>query len=433
MVTTVPTALFLIAAGAVAAVAVLFLRERPKVAFVAWVLVLFFVPVWVGAVAGFFWAAITAFTVLLIVVNGSVVPLHVADVWMAAFVVVIVGLLGLGAVGLSAVVIAVLEWVIPYVWGRVLLARVGTAVVTSTIAVVAVVAAGLAIVEFVTSFNLFVLIPGSGIPYETWSPLQMRGGVIRAEGAFGHSIALGAALAMASAFVVAARWRIVPKVLAIAVITAATVMTFSRIGLVTLVLTLVVSTFLIQEASWRFRIVITLVGGLATVAVVPIVDAVFGAAGQEAAGSAGYRTDLLVLLSQVKLFGNPGEWQTLVTGDYYLGYFARSIDNSLILMLLRFGYVPTALLIGVLLCLVARLLKRGRRSPAALAVACQLPSLVVVALITQYGMLLWFCVGLAISWPANVSPEGRSADYSVPVARSAFSRNLVAKTSSDVD
>ncbi|MCR2317514.1 hypothetical protein NSR99_23260, partial [Salmonella enterica] len=93
------------------------------------------------------------------------------------------------------------------IWGRVVLARVTTDWITSTIAVVAIVAAAFAVVEFLTSFNPFVLISGSGVVYETWSPLQERGGVLRAEGAWGHSIALGAALAMSSAFVVATRWR----------------------------------------------------------------------------------------------------------------------------------------------------------------------------------------------------------------------------------
>lgn len=76
-----------------------------------------------------------------------------------AFVIVIVGLYGFGTVDLASLVAALLEWVIPYLWGRVVLARIGAEWVTSTIAVVAIVAAVLGIVEFFTSFNPFVLIP----------------------------------------------------------------------------------------------------------------------------------------------------------------------------------------------------------------------------------------------------------------------------------
>ena len=43
--------------------------------------------------------------------------------------------------------------------------------------------AALALVEFVTGWNPFVHVPGSGSLYEAWSPIQERGGIARAEGA----------------------------------------------------------------------------------------------------------------------------------------------------------------------------------------------------------------------------------------------------------
>lgn len=380
------------------AIGVFVLRLMPRAAFVVWAVVLFFVPVWVGVNIGFYWAAITLLTVLVIIVNWSVVPLRAADAWVAAFVVVIVGLFGFGSVDLASLVAALLEWVIPYIWGRVLLARVHSEWVTATIAVVAVIASGLAIVEFVTSINPFVLIPGSGVVYDTWSPLQERGGVLRVEGGFGHSIALGAALAMSSAFVVATRWRLLPKIGGVALIAVATVLTFSRAGLITLVITLALSTFFLIGVSIRFRVAVAAAGVVGAAIVIPIMDSIFGAAGDEAGGSADYRTDLLVLVDQVQLFGNPGDWETLVSGDYYLGYFARSVDNALVLTLLRYGYVPTLLIMGAIICAALLAVRRSTRSPAAIAVVGQLPSLVVVALITQYSMFLWFCVGLAVSW-----------------------------------
>lgn len=398
MATAVPIALLAVGGLAAVAIVVVALRLMPRAAFAVWVSVLFFVPVWVGLTAGFYWASITLLTVLLILVNWSIVPLRAADAWVAAFVVVIVGLFGFGTVDLASLVASLLEWVIPYIWGRVVLARVGTAWVTSTISVVAIIAAALAIVEFFTSFNPFVLIPGSGVVHETWSPLQERGGVLRVEGAFGHSIALGAALAMSTAFVVATRWRLIPKIGGVMIVAAATVLTFSRAGLITLALTLVLSTFLIAGVSRRFRVAVAAAGVIGTAIVIPVIDSVFGAAGDEAGGSADYRTDLLVLIEQVRFFGNPGEWQSLVSGDYYLGYFARSVDNALVLTLLRYGYVPTLLIMAAVVCAAAMALRRSTRSPAALAVVGQLPSLFVVALITQYSMFLWFCAGLAITW-----------------------------------
>lgn len=398
MATAVPIVLLAVGGLAALALVVLVLRQMPRAAFVVWACVLFFVPLWVGVNIGFYWAAITLLTALLIVVNWSIVPLRAADAWVAVFIIVTVGLYAFGSVDLASLVAALLEWVIPYIWGRVVLARVGTAWVTSTIAIVAVVAAALAVVEFFTSFNPFVLVPGSGVIYDTWSPLQERGGVLRAEGAFGHSIALGAALAMSSAFVVATKWRLLPKISGVVIIAVATVLTFSRVGLLTLVLTLVLSTFLIAGVSARFRATVAVAGAIGTAIVIPIIDTVFGAAGEEAGGSADYRTDLLVLLEQVQVFGNPGDWHSLVSGDYYLGYFARSVDNALVLTLLRYGYVPTFLIMAAVVCAAWMALRLSTRSPAALAVVGQLPSLVVVALITQYSMFLWFCVGLAITW-----------------------------------
>lgn len=395
---TVPIALLAIGGIAAAAIAVFLLRIRPRAAFVVWAAVLFFVPIWVGANISFYWAAITLLTALLIIVNWSVVPLRAADAWVAAFVVVIVGLYGFGSVDLASLVAALLEWIIPYVWGRVVIARVDVRWVTSTISIVAIIAATLAVIEFVTGLNPFVLIPGSGIVHETWSPLQERGGVLRVEGAFGHSIALGAALAMSSAFVVATRWRLLPKIGGVLIIAVATVLTFSRAGLITLALTLVLSTFLLVGVSTRFRVSVAAAGVIGTAVVLPIIDTVFGAAGDEAGGSADYRTDLLVLMEQVQLFGNPGDWQSLVSGDYYLGYFARSIDNALVLTLLRYGYVPTLLIMAAIVCAAVLTVRRSTRSPAAIAIVGQLPSLVVVALITQYSMFLWFCAGLAITW-----------------------------------
>lgn len=405
MTTALPDVLLALGAVAALAIVVIVAYVLPRGAVLAWTLVLFFVPVWVGASAGFFWYAISAVTVLFVVTCWGRVPLHPADGWMAAFVVVLVGLFLIKDVTLAAAVMAVPQWVIPYVWGRIVIARVGARWVTQVIAGVAVAAAVLGILEFVTSFNPWVLIPGPEPLYSTWSELQPRGGMLRIEGAFGHSIAMGTVLAMSSAFVIAARWKSLTTLLAVGALVSAVVLTFSRVAMITLMLTIVLSVLLLPGLSRRVRLGIVGLGVVAVAAVLPVLEAVLDAAGDEAEGSAAYRTDLLVLLRQVELFGNPGDWASLVSGEYYLGYFARSVDNALLSILLRLGYVPTALLFASVVCAVLLLLRRGARSPAAIAVAGQLPSLVVVAMITQYGTFFWFCVGLAIaSRIPNVGP-----------------------------
>lgn len=406
MTNAVPLALLALGALAALVITVVTLRALPRGGFLAWALALFLVPVWVGANVGVYWPAVILLAVLLLVANWSRVPWHPADGVMAVFGALVIGLLALGGVGLSAAVTAVLEWVIPYIWGRVVLARAGAAWVTGVVSVVAVIAAVLAIVEFATSFNFFVLIPGAEPLYSAWNTVQPRGGVIRAEGAFGHSIALGATLAMSTAFAIATRWPLLPKMLALVLIAVATVLTFSRAGWITMILTLVLGVFFLPGLSRRFRITAVTGGALGAVIAVPFIGSVLSSAGDEAAGSAGYRTDLLVLVQQVELFGNAGDWQTLVAGDHYLGYFANSVDNALVLSLLRYGLVPTILVIAVIVLAVLAGARRDRRNPAALAVLGQLPSLVVVALITQYGMFLWFCVGLAVAWSVAAEDDG---------------------------
>lgn len=81
MATAVPIALLAFGGIAAVAIVVFALRLLPRAAFAVWAVVLFFVPLWVGVNLGFYWAGITLLTVLLIIVNWSVVPLRAADAW----------------------------------------------------------------------------------------------------------------------------------------------------------------------------------------------------------------------------------------------------------------------------------------------------------------------------------------------------------------
>ena len=398
MTTAVPTALLALGAVAALVIVVFVFRATPRGGFLVWALVLFLVPIWVGASIGPHWPAIVLVTIVLLIANWSRVALHPADAFMAAFGGIVLVLLLVGGVGLGAAVVVLLEWMIPYIWGRLVLARVATTWVSSAISIAALIAAILAILEFVTSFNPFVMIPGSEPLYSSWKSLQLRGGVLRVEGAFGHSIALGTSLAMASAFVIHLRWQTLPKVLTIAVIVTAAVLTFSRTAQITIVLTITASIVLLPGLSRRFRTIVIALVALGAGIALPFIESVLGAAGDAAAGSAGYRTDLLVLIQQTRIFGGADDWQGLIVEDYYLGFFADSVDNALVLALLRYGLVPTLLMGVVIVSPVVMLFRQHQRNPAALAVACQLPSLVVVALITQYGIALWFCIGLAVAW-----------------------------------
>lgn len=410
----IPVLALLLVLASAAVVAAILARSLPRAAVVGWTLVLFFVPVWVSVSAGIQWTGIALATVLLVIGLATPVPLRPADGWMGAFLLLVLGLQAVGAVDYAALVGAGSIWVLSYLGGRVAPGRVEPLLIVRTVAGIAVVAAALALLEVVTGTNPFVSIPGAEPLRSTWTEIQTRGGLPRAEGAFGHSIALGTCLAMSSAFVIGARWRLLPTLGALALLTAATVVTFSRAGLIALVLTLALATLLQPELPRRIRLAIASLGAVALAVVGPLVWRVLSAAGDKASGSAGYRADLWTLLRQVSWFGDPGDWTTTVTEDgHYLGVFAESVDNAVLLMLLRYGLVPTALLLAVLLCAIGALRHRLTRSPAAIAVAGQVPALFVVDLITQYGVLLWFCVGLTVAWAAP-GPDGLPAQHARP-------------------
>lgn len=394
-----------IAAG-IGVIGILLFRASPRLTFVAWAVVLFFVPVWIGVSVGFFWSAITLLTLVAVLTNLSDIRLNAIDLLMAVFALMAAVLFALKAATLSATVIALLEWVLPYIWGRLVLARLNRSFVTRVLAAVAIAAAVLGLAEFATGTNLFVMLPSmSSDLYATWGPLQMRADQLRVEGAWGHSIALGAGLAMSSAFVVAARWPVAVRLIALGLLAGATVTTISRIGMLTLAFTVVLSILLLPglDRAMRWSVAaLTVVGALI---VIPFVGGIFLEAGDEAGGSADYRTGLFSLVSQVQLFGGAGDWTGRTVGGDYLGAYAKSVDNAFLVFALRFGWVPSLLLLAVLVLVGLSILRPGKASPAGIAVAAQLPAIFAVALITQAGAYLWFLAGLAVAWWQD-EPEG---------------------------
>jgi hypothetical protein len=137
---------------------------------------------------------------------------------------------------------------------------------------------------------------------------------------------------------------------------------------------------------------VTIVG---LIIALPLITQVFDDAGEEAAGSAEYRGDLIPLIGKMVWLGISPSREVSANGiDYFGGY--RSIDSALILTGLRHGLVPLIILVAALgIC--AWVVFTGRGSPAAVAVLSQVPALATVALITQYAQFLWFVAGLAVA------------------------------------
>lgn len=382
-------------------------RRQPRLAVVMWAGSLFFTPVWLGgSLGGVFVTVLTLVTVLCLLSRAWVgVTWRIADtlVVLLACSVALAFLIGGAVVG--HVQETVLMWFIPYLWGRIICAKVSLAWVGECISIAATIAALLAIIEFATGHNVFLGVPGASS--SMWSALQYRAGFLRVEGAFGHSIALGGALAMSSGFITVARWPAWCRATALCIVGLAAALTFSRLGLIGFAITVALALILLgRYVGTALRVMVVSLSAVGGIFGLELILNVFGEAGAEASGSAEYRVDLLRLLGVMAPVGISPSREVLATGqDYWDGF--RSIDSALILSGLRFGLVTLVILIALLVVLVVSVIKRP--SAAGIALVGQIPAFATVALITQYGAFVWFLAGLATaSYSLNV--RGQAID-----------------------
>jgi hypothetical protein len=320
-----------------------------------------------------------------------------------------------GRASVTSVLVVALQWLGAYLLGRTIANRAGYEWCLRVIAVVFTVVAVLAVVEYLSGWNPFLLVPGSGARFDTWADIQVRGGVSRSEGAFGHSIALGAALSMAVPMTLGSSFRLWARVLMVIVMVGGVVVTFSRIGLVTTALGIVLSIVsLREEMTTRLRVL--LAGSVAVVGagVLPLVTRVFSSAGDEATKSAAYRGDLLSLVDDMRALGFSSAFYRSPTGEVYFGSF-RSIDSALILQGLTYGWV--SLLFALLLLAAGALAVVTRRASApTIALVAQIPAFATVALITQYSTMVWFVGGLAVFAHAARRPSPDVVPEAAPAA-----------------
>jgi hypothetical protein len=414
-----------IAAG-VGLVLILALGSRPRAFAVVWLLTIAFVPWWVGVKISTFVpaAALICLLALLCMIPMLATRVTIPDWGVLSFFVVCLIPVFLGGGSKSATFGVAVIWLPAYLVGRRLPARVDLQWLYGCVAVIFSTVSFLAIIEFLFAWNPFVNIHfGSGASYATWGSLQRRGGVLRAEGAFGHSIALGSSLALAIPMTLASRFPVLLRVGAAGLMLGATVVTFSRTGILCAALGLILSILFVREGlSRRLRqTVIALVVVMAG-ALLPFVNQTFNAAGSEATRSADYRSELTSLIPRMSLTGISDATQRLANGDVYFGNF-RSIDSQLILTGVSYGSL--AMLIGVFLLLAGIWLLLARRAtPPMISVVCQIPSLATVALITQYSVFFWFTVGLAVAAQAARSATAELEAESTAIESAAVSSPL---------
>lgn len=395
----------LVLACVVLAVLYVAVHAEPRLAVVVWILTVAFVPYWLGVTISVFsttrsvyFPPTTALCAVLIaaLLGCNQVRLRPADVVVALIVVVVVLSYVLGFASVASVSVAVMVWGAAYALGRMTGLAVRLPWIFAVVTVVMSVVAVLAVLESVTGFNPFVGLRASNALYTTWSPLQKRGGMTRAEGAFGHSIALGACIALTVPLAVASPLRKGVKVASIAALMAGAVVTFSRIGIGCSVLALVLCIiFLRSGLGTAMRVFLVGALGAAAIAVIPVVEGVFTQAGSEATASALYRGDLLSLVSSFNLVGTASSAQRAADGTLTFAGF-QSIDSALIYAGLTYGLV--VLLLICVLCVAAVVALLGKEPSAPLiAIVAQIPAIATVALITQYAAFFWFIAGLAVS------------------------------------
>lgn len=386
--------------GAAGAVALgLLSRQRPRVGVAVWLLSVALIPIWTGVTLKlYFMPATLVGMVLLVFLKHRLgrLKLGLADYLVAAFMLSCLAPIITGGATLSTVFVVITSWSFPYLIGRLATGLVGVQWLYGAVAVVfTVVAIGL-IAEMVTGWNPFLSFPHrSPDLFAVWGDLQTRGGVVRSEGAFGHSIAAGSATAMAIPMALGSRFRPWLKCGMAVVMGIGVVVTVSRVSMVGAAIGVVLVLFLLRELSPRVRAGLFIVFGILAVGALPFVLRTLRSAGDEATASAGYRGSLLDLVPGISVLGVSPLARKSPDGKFFFGNF-RSIDSQLLLTGLQYGWF--ALILGLLGLLAAVLVVVSRRGTAAtIAVVAQIPALATVALITQYADFFWFVVGVAVS------------------------------------
>lgn len=404
-----------------AALLIVVLHRWPRAALGAWLAVLVLVPSWlsISLVVPLQPAAVMGLVALIALLPVAVGRIVWADLLVAFLLIACLVPFPLGMGTLSTFVTVLTCWLVGYLVGRLAPLRIGLDRTYRWLAGVCTAVAAAAVVEFALAWNPFVDLTRTGGDNATWGTLQERGGLVRAEGAFGHSIALGATLALAVPITLACSWRLSTRIVLTLILFAGIVVTFSRTALVCAALGVILSVLFLRSGtrlSVRARAGVVATVGVGALVVSPWIFGVFNEAGDEAAGSAEYRWDLFSLLPQVETLGTS---QLAVTSKFARQLASGSIDNAWLLLGLRYGIVPLVVVsIGLIAALGAVLLRRA--TPATVAIVAHVPAFFTVALITQYEIWVWFVIGLAASSQALVSADPTTHEGHSP--RHAFGR-----------
>lgn len=397
---------------------VLVVRRSPKFGVLATLLVIAFVPIWVGLTI-YVSAASTAAGLTAIALATRRLPVWtLGDLLFAILLMCALLPYTIGVTTFDAAFGAVMVWAVGYAFGRLAVDQLGATWMYSCVAIVFAVVGVLAVIELVFSWHGLASWGPNTALRQFWGEIITRGALDRSEGAFGHSIALGAALAIAVTMAVESRWVPWLRILLIAAMVAGAAASLSRTGVISTLFGLALAiVFLRSPAARQVRGRLIVLAVIATAIIVPFQMSAL-AEDQGAVGSAAYRSDLADLIGYIDAIGTSGAIQISPSGTPYFGNF-QSIDNQLLIFGLNYGWFTVVAFLAIVAYFGVSVLA-GRVSSAELAVFSQLPALITVALITQYAIFFWIAVGLAVgaraeNWGTTMARNHRAGPR--PVAR----------------
>ena len=198
--TSLMEALVLALSAVLAIVYVAVVRRMPGFGLITFFLVIAFVPIWVEVhavvVTVSLASAVAGGTALALVTRKPPRLWTIADLLMGSLFLLAVAPFALGLISLNAALVVVFVWATAYLLGRVALLNVPKDSLYTWVTVLLAVVAVFAVAEFLTGWHPLSQWGPSNANRVVWGTIQERGGLARAEGAFGHSIALGTTLAI---------------------------------------------------------------------------------------------------------------------------------------------------------------------------------------------------------------------------------------------
>ena len=279
-----------------------------------------------------------------------------------------------------------------YVIGR--LARVS---MQKVFVVAMVIVALWGIAEFLFSWHLFVnWQTGNG---GIGPALQERGGFTRSEASLGHAIAYGACLVAAIPFTREFRRPLLLQ----AILAAGILVSFSRGPILALLITIALMFYADHSTQRRVAAFGTLLVGM--VGAYYIFDFLYTGSGQAEVASSSSQRDIQIerTIDRVNWFG-PATGAQLNQEGRYVTNGVDIVDSVPLRFGLDFGWVVCALLLLPVAVAVWRVVAR-KAGPAGIAVAGQVPVLLVTSFITQWQVVFMSLCGMA--WTEYASSRSK--------------------------